>query len=160
MDKQNTLESLHDKLATWLDDVKEHEVTEIVELVETFKRYLTAAEEIPENSVKQFIDHFKADLVDFYHLNQQQAKESIYFGLMSETLWAALADVTDKSQVEWSELVDDFEHDGDYEAGQLIGFGILSCKQCQDRRTYHHLSEIVPCPECNNTHFRRIPFAP
>lgn len=160
MVKQSIIEDIYSRLSTWIEDVNTHEVTDMVELVEKAKSVANAVESIPEEKVKQFVSHFQAELIDFYHLNQVQADNSIYLGLMSESFWQVLAKITDKAQVEWAELLEDFEHQGDYKEGDIIGFGMLSCKKCQHRQEYSHLSEVMSCSQCQHTHFRRIGFAP
>lgn len=160
MTKKSFIEDLYSRLSTWIEDVNTHELTDMVELVEKAKSFASAAESIPEEKVKQFVSHFQGELVDFYHLNQKQADNSIYLGLMSESFWQVVAKITDKAQVEWVELLEDFEHQGDYKEGDIIGFGMLSCKNCQHRQEYSHLSEVMCCPECQHKHFRRIGFAP
>ena len=75
-------------------------------------------------------------------------------------MWANLAQLTDKSQVEWAELVDDFEHDGIYKVGDVIGFGELVCQQCNEKVHIMHASEVVACAKCGGESFTRMPLDP
>lgn len=157
---KNTWSDFYHRLSQWLTDVKQHEVTHVVELVEHAKVVLKAAEALPEEKVQQFIENFKYDLHEFHRQNQEQIKHSIYLGLMAESFWAVMANITDKSQVEWAELCEDFEHDGDYQVGDAIGFGIIECKQCHHTLLINHLSEISECLHCGHGHFIRQSLTP
>ena len=152
---QGITERAYENIANWLVDIKEHELTSIVELVEQAKRYLLAAEGLSEQKISQFADNLRFDLKEFYQLNQKQASESVYLSLMNETFWRALAKVTDQSQVEWAELCEDFDHDGIYHQGDYIGFGDLECLSCHHRIAVTHFTEISACFQCNHDKFKR-----
>lgn len=159
---KNKLEvpDFYNKLSTWLTDVKKHEVTHIVELVEQAKEVLSSAESIPEEKIKQFIDNFKYDLHEFYLSNQEQVKHSVFLALMNESFWALLVKVTDKSQVEWAELCEDFEHNGDYQVGDVIGFGKLTCANCHKSILISRMTQVSECLHCHHDHFVRESLTP
>ncbi|MGB1197649.1 MAG: zinc ribbon-containing protein [Thalassotalea sp.] len=148
------------KLSLWLTDVKQHEVTQVVELVEQAKIILAAAEAIPEEKLTQFIDNFIYDLHEFYRQNQEQAKHSIFLALMNESFWALMSKVTDKSQVEWAELSEDFKHNGAYQEGDIVGFGKLTCVKCQKSLLISHLTTVNACLYCHHSHFIRESLSP
>ena len=150
----------YQKLSTWLTDVKKHEVTQIVELVEQAKVILLSAESIPEEKIKQFIENFKYDLHEFYLSNQEQVKHSVYLSLMHESFWALLVKITDKSQVEWAELCEDFDHSGDYKVGDFIGFGKLTCVKCHQSLIISRLTQVSECLHCGHDHFTRESLTP
>lgn len=161
MTKENSvISNLYNNMADWLEDVKQHEVTQVVEFVEQFKSYAKAAESIPEEKVKQFVENFEQDLKAFYQQNQQEAQHSTYLGLLNETFWSKLAQMTDKSQVEWAELLEDFEHQGKYQTGDHIGFGVLECCNCKHQMEVSHYSEVIDCVECGGKDFYRLPLQP
>ena len=153
--KPQEISHFYQNITNWIKDTKAHEITKMVVLVERAKAYLVAAESIPEENIKQFIDSFVYDLREFYQQNQAQAQSSLYLGLMNENLWQLLASMTDKSQVEWSELMDDFQHDGIYYLGDYIGFGELECQSCHQSLTITHLSKVSACIHCDGTQFIR-----
>ncbi|WP_440875496.1 zinc ribbon-containing protein [Thalassotalea sp. PLHSN55] len=155
---KNAIENIYGKLSEWLSDVQAHELTSVVELVEKTKQYAKAAEALPEEKVKQFIDNFNYDLNQFYQLNQQQAEHSLYLGVLNETFWQLLAKMTDKSQVEWAELSEDFAHKGHYQCGDIIGFGDLKCDQCEQSVAISHLTTVSECIHCGGTAFTRLPY--
>ena len=151
---------IYRKLNDWLVEVKVEQKPHIDEFIKQAKLYAGAAETMSEEKLQQFIDNLKYDLRDFYQLNRAQAKDSVYLGLLNETLWDNLAKLTDKSQVEWAELVDDFEHDGVYKSGDFIGFGELQCEQCDEIITVMHASKVTECLQCGASQFFRLPLKP
>lgn len=157
---ESVFTSTYKKLALWLDDINQHEITNIVELVAQAKKYAGAAESLSEHKLQQFIDSFRYDLHEFYQQNQAQLQHSIYLTLLNEVLWGKLAQLTDKSQVEWSELLTDLQHQGKYYSGDMIGFGELQCLQCQNKLMIVHLSEVTSCIHCQGREFIRLPLKP
>ncbi len=161
MSQQNDyFADIYQKLNSWLKGVQREQKPNIEEFIKQAKRYAIAAETMSEEKLQQFIENLKYDLHDFYKLNKSQAKESVYLGLLNEALWENLAKLTDKSQVEWAELVDDFEHDGIYHSGDFIGFGELQCDQCDESITIMHFSKIANCAHCGADSFTRLPLKP
>jgi hypothetical protein len=151
---------VYQKLNAWLKEVQQTQITYIEEFIQQAKGYALAAEQMSEEKVQQFIDNFKYDLHDFYTLNKSQAKDSVYLGLLNEALWDNLAKLTDKSQVEWAELVDDFQHDGIYSSGDFIGFGELQCDECDETIAILHFSKVAQCAKCGGNRFIRLPLKP
>ncbi len=150
----------YEYLHQWLVDVKRHELTQAVELIEHAKVIARTIESIPEEKVIQFIENFKYDLYEFYHQNHEQVKHSTYLALMNESFWVTMANITDKSQVEWAELCEDFSHNGDYYCGDVVGFGLLECKNCHKTLKICHLTEIDECLHCGHKHFSRKSLTP
>lgn len=146
---------VYEKLTQWFDDFKEHEVTDLVALVEKSEALVVAAESISEEKCKQFIENFTYDLQDFYAQYKAEVKHSLYLSLMQEKFWRTLADITDKSQVEWVELKEDLEHKGEYYEGDIIGFGVLECAHCYHTLTITHLTHVDKCEMCGSQHFHR-----
>ncbi|MBU2923878.1 zinc ribbon-containing protein [Colwellia sp. 1_MG-2023] len=158
--QKDYLVEIYQDLSNWLEEMTESQKPKVIELVKQAKLYAKAAEEMSEEKVNQFTDNLKHDLHDFYLQNQSEAKDSTYLGLLNETLWSTLAQLTDKSQVEWAELVEDFEHDGLYKVGDFIGFGELACQQCGDKQHIVHFSEVTECVKCGGDSFTRLPLDP
>lgn len=159
-EEKEYLIDVYQKLNAWLNEVTEIQKPKVNEILKQAKLYAKALEHMTEEKLAQFVDNLRFDLHDFYQLNQAQAAHSIYLGLLEESLWATLAQLTDKSQVEWAGLVEDFEHDGRYHAGDIIGFGELACQQCQQTITVMHASELGVCAKCGGEVFSRLPLTP
>lgn len=151
---------MYQNLNAWLEEMTELQKPRIEELLHKSKVYGKALEDMSEEKLTQFIDNLKYDLHDFYVQNQQEVKHSVYLGLLNETLWSNLAQLTDKSQVEWAELEEDFQHKGEYKAGDMIGFGELECTQCNEKTIISHLSEVLPCSYCGGEDFIRLALQP
>ncbi|PCI57995.1 MAG: hypothetical protein COB45_01530 [Gammaproteobacteria bacterium] len=159
-EKKEYLMEVYQNLSDWLDEMKELQKPRVNELIKQAKLYARAAEDMTEEKLHQFTDNLRYDLHDFYQQNQSEIKHSTYLGLLNETLWGNLAQLTDKSQVEWAELVDDFEHDGIYKVGDIIGFGELVCQQCDEKLHIMHASEVSACVKCGGESFTRLPLDP
>jgi len=159
-EKNEYFVDVYQNLHAWLDEMKEIQKPHAVELVKQAKLYANAIETLSEDKLKQFIDNLHYDLHDFYQQNQSEAKHSVYLGLLNETLWSNLAELTDKSQVEWAELVDDFDHDGIYKTGDVIGFGELECTKCHETTTIVHFSDVGVCAKCGGKKFTRLGLNP
>ncbi len=151
---------LYRRLNDWLEVTKIEQKPAIKQLISQASKIAVAIEKMSEEKLQQFTENLKYDLYDFYQLNKNQANNSIYLGLLNEALWDNLAKLTDKSQVEWAELIDDFEHDGIYQKGDLIGFGELQCDQCDEIITIMHASKITECVQCGASQFIRLPLNP
>lgn len=151
---------IYQKLNAWLSEVKQTQKPHVDEFIKQAKLYANAAETLSEEKLHQFTENLKYDLHDFYQLNRSQAQHSVYLGLLNETLWEQLAKLTDKSQVEWAELIEDFNHDGLYHSGDCIGFGELQCERCDETTTISHFSEINDCVHCGSSSFIRLPLKP
>jgi ribosomal protein S27E len=158
--KNSVFQDLYQSLVTWAEDVNQHEITDFVEKVAKSKLYLQAAEKLPEDRVKQFVDNLRFDIKEVIQQNEAQVQDSLYLGLLNETFWNNMSAITDKSQVEWSELDDDIKHNGEYQSGDFIGFGYLECQNCHEKVTYNHASEVADCYSCGGSTFTRLPFLP
>lgn len=153
-------QKIYDKAAQWLKEVREHEGNSMVDLVNSIKSYLVAAEELTEDEIERSIYGLRRDLNQFYLHSQDEVNNSIYLTAIKEKFWQALAQITDKSKVEWAELVEDFEHNGVYNEGELVGFGQLICTRCHYRIDIVHPSRLGTCPECGHHQFKRQGLAP
>jgi hypothetical protein len=158
--ENSVFQKLYQAVLVWAEDINQHEITHMIEKVEQSKLYLQAAEQLPEDKVTQFIDNLRFDIKEFIEQNKAQAKHSLYLGLLNESFWKNMQAITDKSQVEWSELDDDFKHRGEYKSGDFIGFGFLECKHCHEKVTYSRASDVADCFSCGGTSFMRLPFSP
>lgn len=158
--KKEYLMDVYKDLSNWLDEMSEIQKPKVIELVKRALLYAKAAEDMSEEKINQFTDNLKYDLYDFYQQNQAEVKDSTYLSLLNESLWSNLAKLTDKSQVEWAELVEDFDHDGIYKTGDIIGFGELVCEQCDETMQITHIGEVIDCTKCGNNTFTRTPFEP
>ena len=151
---------IYRQLNDWLVTGIAQQIPTMNTFIKQARMLAVAAETMSEEKLQQFIENLTYDLHDFYQLNKKQVNNSLYLGLLNETLWDNLAKLTDKSQVEWAELIDDFDHDGIYRRGDIIGFGTLQCEQCDEIMTIMHASEVTDCVHCGASQFFRLPLTP
>ena len=105
----------------------------------------------------------KRDLEEFarsYEESHEDESDSVFMRVIKESLWQELADITDKTQLEWREVFQDLNHHGVYHSGEVVGLGNLVCEKC-----HYHLAVYTPdvlprCPKCGHDQFQRRPFEP
>ena len=90
----------------------------------------------------------------------EDESDSVFMRVIKESLWQELADITDKTQLEWREVFQDLNHHGVYHSGEVVGLGNLVCEKC-----HYHLAVYTPdvlprCPKCGHDQFQRRPFEP
>jgi hypothetical protein len=103
--------------------------------------------------------YVKSDLKEFAE-NYEESKNSPFSLMIADSIWQGLLEITDRTKVEWVELFDDLEHQGLYEAGEVIGLGVLVCDECGHKTEYNHPTEIIPCSKCGCTGFSRQALKP
>ncbi|WP_448665502.1 zinc ribbon-containing protein [Serratia plymuthica] len=136
---------------------------DIDELVAGAEKRLNEAGELTRGEVDQVIQAVRRDLEEFarsYQESKGEFTDSVFMRVIKESLWQELADITDKTQLEWREVFKDVSHHGVYHSGEVVGLGNLVCEQC-----HHHLAfytpEVLPlCPKCGHDQFQRRPFEP
>ena len=57
-----------------------------------------------------------------YQESSEALGDSVFLRVIRESLWK-LADITDKSQLEWREVFQDLRHHGVYQSGEVVGLG-------------------------------------
>ncbi|PVZ85939.1 hypothetical protein C9426_17685 [Serratia sp. S1B] len=136
---------------------------DIDELVTSAEKYLNEVEELTHHEVEQLVLAIRRDLEEFarsYQESRDTFTDSVFMRVIKESLWQELADITDKTQLEWREVFKDVSHHGVYHSGEVVGLGNLVCEKC-----HYHLAfytpEILPrCPKCGHDQFQRKPFEP
>lgn len=136
---------------------------DIDELVASAEKRLDEVGELTRTEVEQVTQAVRRDLEEFarsYKESQDDLTDSVFMRVIKESLWQELADITDKTQLEWREVFKDVSHHGVYHSGEVVGLGNLVCEQC-----HHHVAfytpEVLPlCPKCGHDQFQRRPFEP
>jgi hypothetical protein len=144
----------------WLTDSSTHEVRNLVDFFDRSSQWWAAATELTSDEFQQKSTYLKRDLLMFYKHYQIDMQQSDFIQAVKESAWKELAEMTDKSQIEWQELKQDFRHQGNYEAGEWIGMGIIVCKSCQYKVEFVHPEELPVCPQCGGSTFLREALAP
>ncbi len=60
-----------------------------------------------------------------YEESLKEESDSVFMRVIKESLWQELADITDKTQLEWREVFQDLNHHGVYHSGEVVGLGNL-----------------------------------
>lgn len=104
---------------------------DIDKLVESAERRLNTVEELTRNDVEQIVQAVRRDLEEFarsYEESKEEFRDSVFMRVIKESLWQELADITDKTQLEWREVFKDVSHHGVYHSGEVVGLGNLVCE--------------------------------
>ncbi|EOY5094282.1 TPA: zinc ribbon-containing protein [Citrobacter amalonaticus] len=132
-------------------------------LVEQARQQVLQAGELTRTEVDELSRAVRRDLEEFaisYEESLEEESDSVFMRVIKESLWQELADITDKTQLEWREVFQDLSHHGVYHSGEVVGLGNLVCEKC-----HFHLAVYTPdvlplCPKCGHDQFQRRPFEP
>ena len=97
-------------------------------LVEQARSRVTQTGELTRTEVEEVTRAVRRDLEEFarsYEESQDEVADSVFMRVIKESLWQELADITDKTQLEWREVFQDLNHHGVYQSGEVIT--ILRC---------------------------------
>lgn len=125
------------------------------------KKYLQLKSTADESEIALVEEFLKRDIANF--IKDKTADDISYSPTMlaiENTFWHWLSEITDRSQVEWHELQQDFKHHGLYKTGDIINQGRVICQKCQHEMQIEFPSIIPDCPECDNNAFTRESLAP
>lgn len=132
-------------------------------LVEGARQRMNNRGELTRDQIDDVTRAVRRDLEEFarsYTENHDEPSDSVFMRVIRESIWKELADITDKSQLEWREVFQDLNHHGVYQSGEVVGLGNLVCEQCQFTRAIYTPETLTRCPECDNDRFQRQPFEP
>ena len=144
------------------DDVVEalkHSPEEVNHVLETSGKYVDAANDMTKDELALISAYMKSDLKEFSD-SYEHSKSGPFYQMVTNSIWQALLEITDRTKVEWAELFADLEHQGLYEAGEVIGLGILVCDKCGHQTQYNHPTKIIACIQCGHKAFSRKPLKP
>jgi len=130
-------------------------------LVEDARARLLATGDLSAEEVGTVVRSVRRDLEEFarsYDESHASDTDSVFTRVIKESLWQELADITDKTQLEWREVFKDVSHHGVYTSGEVVGLGNLVCERCHHQLAFY-TPEVLPlCPECGFDQFQRRPF--
>ena len=137
-----------------LEQSERQQLDNMVSFVEQLKAYLKAGKELSAYETALFIETLKRQWQD--HDAEEVAKDSTEPpSLWPEALWQELSSITDKSQLEWQELSQDFKHQGVYYQGEMVGMGRYRCSHCMNHIDYTHPAALLACSQCGGVQFFR-----
>lgn len=149
------------KYQQWLDEfnhnlrqAEQQQLTHMVSFVDGLKAYIKAGKELSAYETQLFVETFKRQWHEHTTAKPHSAENSTP-SLWPEALWQELSNITDKSQLEWQELAQDFRHKGIYFQGEMVGMGRYRCEKCLTHIDYTHPSPLLACSQCGGVQFFR-----
>jgi len=140
-------------------DVLKHSPEELNKVLETSGEVAHAASDMTKDELSLISAYVKSDLKEFAD-NYQESKSSPFSIMISDSIWQALLDITDRTKVEWVELFKELDHQGLYSVGDVIGLGHLVCEKCGNKTQFIHPTIIESCKKCGCVEFTRIALKP
>jgi hypothetical protein len=154
-------QSLFGQVKTRFDQDNSLTAKSLFKSVTQGKEYLALKSHSDEEELALVEEFLKRDIAAF--LNDKNA-DNLSFSPMvigiENTLWQWLSEITDRSQVEWHELLQDFKHHGVYKSGEIINQGKLTCNKCGHQMQIDFPGVIPDCPKCDYNEFSREPLTP
>jgi len=132
-------------------------------LISERRSQLLARPDLTPVEVDQALSSVRRDLEEFarsYTDVEEPLADSLFMRIIRESVWKELADITDKSQLEWREVFQDLHHHGVYQSGEGVGLGNLGGAKCHFTRAIYTPETLSRCPECGHDQFQRQPFEP
>ncbi len=136
-----------------LKQTEQQQLTNLVDVVEQLKAYVKAGKDLSAYETTLFIETLKRQWQE--HSEDEATKPDSLPSLWPEALWQELSSITDKSQLEWQELAQDFSHQGVYYQGEMVGMGRYRCSHCMSHIDYTHPAELLACSQCGGVQFFR-----
>lgn len=125
------------------------------------RQRLLASGDLTPLEVENVTRAVRRDLEEFarsYDESREQDDESVFLRVIKESLWQRLADITDRTQLEWKEVFKDVSHHGVYHSGEVVGLGNLVCERCHHTLAFYTPETLPLCPDCGFDEFHRQPF--
>jgi DNA-directed RNA polymerase subunit RPC12/RpoP len=142
-----------------LKQLERRQLDNMLKFGEHLNDYLKASKDLSAYETTMFVETLKRQWREHNeqeHNEQEQKKEaSEPPSLWPEALWQQLSGITDKSQIEWQELAQDFKHQGVYYQGEMVGMGRYRCSQCLKHIDYTHPMPLAACSHCDGVQFFR-----
>ena len=159
----NKVAQFYRELVSTLSERLRNGERDIDALMEQARVKISQSGELTQREVESLTTAVRRDLEEFarsYEESQDELTDSVFMRVIKESLWQELADITDKTQLEWREVFQDLNHHGVYHSGEVVGLGNLVCEHC-----HYHLAVYTPdilprCPKCGHDQFQRRPFEP
>ncbi|WP_133178628.1 zinc ribbon-containing protein [Shewanella decolorationis] len=125
------------------------------------KEFLRLKEQAGEDELALVEQFLKRDIASFLReQNADSLSHSPTVITLENTLWHWLSEITDRSQVEWHELAQDFKHHGYYQSGDIVSQGVMVCTNCGHEMSIEFPGVIPDCPECDHEEFTREALTP
>ncbi|MGU3730542.1 zinc ribbon-containing protein [Klebsiella michiganensis] len=159
----NKVAQFYRELVSTLSERLRNGERDIDALVEQARVRISQSGELTQSEIENVIRAVRRDLEEFalsYEESQDELTDSVFMRVIKESLWQELADITDKTQLEWREVFQDLSHHGVYHSGEVVGLGNLVCEKCHYHLPVYTPDVLLRCPKCGHDQFQRRPFEP
>jgi rubrerythrin len=159
----NKVAQYYRELVTMLTERLRNGERDIDALVEQARARVSQTGELTRTEVDELTRAVRRDLEEFaisYGESQDELKDSVFMRVIKESIWQELADITDKTQLEWREVFQDLNHHGVYHSGEVVGLGNLVCEKCHFHLAVYSPDVLPLCPKCGHDQFQRKAFEP
>lgn len=166
MSKRSTeLLSLYEALFTQVKsdyaDDNSMTVKELFSIVTNRAEFLSIKDRAKENELALVEQFLKRDIASYLQeKNDTDLSHSATVITAENTLWHWLSSITDRSQIEWHEVLQDFKHQGHYQSGEVVSQGTMVCTHCGHEMKIEFPGVIPDCPKCDKGEFTREALAP
>lgn len=156
MGKQKSrYQSLLENLSDWVMQSAKQDVLTMMDLVEQAKAYLHAAEDLTLQEIQTLENYLLRDIKAFSQRLSDDADDSLWWQNAKNEIWQTIAQMSDRSKLEFLEMQDDVAHQGIYKVGELLAIGELICKKCGNSDQITAVQRISPCVKCGGEIFSR-----
>ncbi|MGL4726261.1 MAG: zinc ribbon-containing protein [Scandinavium sp.] len=159
----NKVAQYYRELVTTLTERLRNGERDIDTLVEQARASVSQTGELTRTEIEELTRAVRRDLEEFaisYNESQDELKDSVFLRVIKESIWQELADITDKTQLEWREVFQDLNHHGVYHSGEVVGLGNLVCEKCHFHLAVYSPDVLPLCPKCGHDQFQRKAFEP
>lgn len=135
----------------------------IENLIGSAEKEPDTSKHLTRDEVERITTAMHRDLQEFvrsYEESKHEFSSSVFVRVIKESLWQELADITDKTQLEWREIFKDVSHHGVYHSGEIVGLGSLICEKCHCHRAIYTPQVLPRCLKCGYDQFSRQSFEP
>ena len=109
----NKVAQFYRELVSTLSERLRNGERDIDALVEQARMKISQSGELTHREVETLTKAVRRDLEEFarsYEESQDELTDSVFMRVIKESLWQELADITDKTQLEWREVFQDLNH--------------------------------------------------
>lgn len=158
----NKVAQYYRELVSSLSERLRHGERDIDALVTQAREKIVRAGDLTQSEIESVIAAVKRDLEEFarsYEESHEDESDSVFMRVIKESLWQELADITDKTQLEWREVFQDLNHLACTTAAKWSVWATRLREVPLSPAVY--TPDVLPrCPKCGHDQFQRRPFEP
>ena len=148
-------QSLLENLSDWVLQSAKQDMLTMVDLVHQAKAYLRAAEDLSLEEIHTLENYLLRDFKNFSQRLSEDADNSLWWHNTKYEIWQTIANMSDRSKLEFFEMQEDVTHHGTYKAGELVAIGELICNKCGHSHQVNGVQRIQSCIKCGDNTFSR-----